>query len=200
MSECGGHPDVFWRSVLSVFSLFQLPGFQEHFSRNPTSDSWDRNALKFSEFSVINTRACMLSHFSHVWLFATLWTVAHQDPLSMEFSRQEYLSGLPYPPPGNLPNPGIRPVSAAVSALQVDSLLQSHWESQSIYNIDQLNLWYWQGSLGGPVVRTLKFQCNREQVWSLVREPGTYMTHCEAKNILKKKKTKKNCDIVITKF
>ena len=82
----------------------------------------------------------MLSHFSHVRLFATLWTVAHQDPLSMEFSRQEYLSGLPYPPPGNLPNPGIEPVSAAVSALQVDSLLQSHWESQSIYNIDQLNL------------------------------------------------------------
>ena len=63
-------------------------------------------------------------------LFATLWTVAHQAPLSMEVSRQEYLSGLPCPPPGNLPNPGIEPVSAAVSALQVDSLLQSHRESQ----------------------------------------------------------------------
>ena len=39
---------------------------------------------------------CMLSHFSHVWLFATLWTIAHQAPLSMVFSRQEYWSGLPW--------------------------------------------------------------------------------------------------------
>ena len=43
---------------------------------------------------------------SVVWLFATPWTVAHQAPLSMGFSRQEYGSGLPFPPPGNLPNPG----------------------------------------------------------------------------------------------
>ena len=43
------------------------------------------------------------------WLFATLWTVAHQAPLSMGFSRQEYLSGLPFPSPGNLPDPGIEP-------------------------------------------------------------------------------------------
>ena len=41
----------------------------------------------------------MLSHFSHVRLFATLWTMAHQAPLSMEFSRQEYWSGLPFPSP-----------------------------------------------------------------------------------------------------
>ena len=48
---------------------------------------------------------CMLSHFSHV--FVTRWTIAHQAPLSMGFSRQEYWSGLPCPPPGDLPNPGI---------------------------------------------------------------------------------------------
>ena len=48
-------------------------------------------------------------HFSWVQLFVTLWTVAHQAPLSMGFSRQEYLSRLPFPPPGNLPNPGIEP-------------------------------------------------------------------------------------------
>ena len=47
----------------------------------------------------------MLSCFSCV--FATLWTVAHQAPLSIGFSRQEYWSGLPYPPPGDLPDPGI---------------------------------------------------------------------------------------------
>ena len=49
---------------------------------------------------------CMLSRFSHVWLFATLWTIAHQGPLSMRFSRQEYWSGLLCPPPGDLPDPG----------------------------------------------------------------------------------------------
>ena len=48
-------------------------------------------------------RACLLSRFSHVWLFATLWTIACQAPLSMGFSRQEYWSWLPCPPPGDLP-------------------------------------------------------------------------------------------------
>ena len=48
---------------------------------------------------------------SHVQLFATLWTVAYQVPLSMGFSRQEYWSGLPFPSPGDLPNPGIKPTS-----------------------------------------------------------------------------------------
>ena len=47
----------------------------------------------------------------------TPWTVAHQAPLSMEFSRQEYLSGLPFPTPEDLPNPGIKPVSLASLAL-----------------------------------------------------------------------------------
>ena len=54
---------------------------------------------------------CMLSRFSHVQLFATLWTVARQVSLSMGFSRQEYWSGLPFPSPGALPNPGIEPAS-----------------------------------------------------------------------------------------
>ena len=49
--------------------------------------------------------ACMPSHFSHAWLSMTLWTVAHQAPLSMGFSRQEYWSGVPCPPPGDLPDP-----------------------------------------------------------------------------------------------
>ena len=60
---------------------------------------------------------CMLSCFSRVRLFATLWTVASQAPLSMGFSRQEYWSGLPYLPPGNLPDPGIGPVSIMSAAL-----------------------------------------------------------------------------------
>ena len=48
---------------------------------------------------------------SHVWLFATLWTVACQAPQSMEFSRQEYWSRLPFPSPGRLPHPGIQSMS-----------------------------------------------------------------------------------------
>ena len=48
---------------------------------------------------------------SCVWILATLWTIAHQPPLSMGFSRQEYSSRLPCPSPGDLPNPGIQPVS-----------------------------------------------------------------------------------------
>ena len=57
---------------------------------------------------------------------ATPWTVARQAFLSMEFPRQEYWSGLPFPSPGDLPNPGIKPTSPASLALQVNSLLLSH--------------------------------------------------------------------------
>ena len=53
---------------------------------------------------------------SCVQLFVTPWTVAHQAPLSMEFSRQEYWSGLPFPPPGDLPDPGIEPRSPTLQA------------------------------------------------------------------------------------
>ena len=52
-------------------------------------------------------RVCMLSRFICIQLSETLWTVAHQSPLSMGFSKQEYWSGLLHPPPGDLPNPGI---------------------------------------------------------------------------------------------
>ena len=57
---------------------------------------------------------------SCVQLFATPWTVAYQSPQSMGFSRQEYWSGLPYPPPRDLPNPGIKLRSPTLKA---DSLL-----------------------------------------------------------------------------
>ena len=56
---------------------------------------------------------------SRVWLFVTQWTVARQAPLSMVFSRQEYWGGLPLPSPGDLCDPGIKPMSPA---LQVDFL------------------------------------------------------------------------------
>ena len=71
-------------------------------------------------------RICVLSHFSPVQLFATLWIVAHQAPVSTGFSRQEYWGGLPCPPPGDPPDPRMEPVAPA---LQVNSLLLSHWRN-----------------------------------------------------------------------
>ena len=67
---------------------------------------------------------------SYVQLFVTLWAVDHQAPLSMEFSRQEYWSGLPCPTPKYLPNPGIKPGSPA---LQADSLSLSYQGSPYSY-------------------------------------------------------------------
>ena len=60
-----------------------------------------------------------MKSLSRVRPFATLWTVAHQAPQSVGFSRQEYWSGLPFPSPGDLPNPGIEPRSPT---LQADTL------------------------------------------------------------------------------
>jgi len=59
----------------------------------------------------------VLSRFCCVWLFATPWVIACQAPLSMEFSRQEYWSGLPFPSAGDLPNPGIKLTSLKSPAL-----------------------------------------------------------------------------------
>ena len=64
----------------------------------------------------------MLSRFSSSDSLLTLWTVAHQAPLSMGFSRQEYWSGIPCPPPGDLPNPGIKPRSLTPPASADSSL------------------------------------------------------------------------------
>ena len=63
---------------------------------------------------------CVLSFFSCVLLLVTLWTVAHQAPLSMRFSRQECWSGLPCPPTGDIPNPGMEPTSLTSPALADD--------------------------------------------------------------------------------
>ena len=85
---------------------------------------------------------CMLSCFSHVQLFGTLWTVAYQAPPSMRFFRQEYWSGLPFPPPGDLPDPRIEPASPVYPALLADSLL-----SDSLGK--PLTMANWTGYYGG---------------------------------------------------
>ena len=91
------------------------------------ASSWP---AEVGDASVINGRTgrgaahcvCMLSRFSHVQLFVTLWTVAWQTTLSLGFSRQEYWSGLPCPPPRDLPNPGIKPTSLTSPSWQACSL------------------------------------------------------------------------------
>ena len=59
----------------------------------------------------------MLTHLVMSDSFVTLWAVAHQIPLPMEFSRQEYWSGVPFPPPGDLPDPGIKSLYLASPVL-----------------------------------------------------------------------------------
>ena len=77
----------------------------------------------------------MCSVASCARLFVTPWTVANQAPLSMGFCRQEYWSGQPFPSPGDLPDPEIKPGSRVVPELQVDSLSPSHHGSPN----------YWRG-------------------------------------------------------
>ena len=75
----------------------------------------------YSDFKVESESVKSLSR---VQLFETPWTVAHQAPLSMEFSRQEYWSGLPFPSPGDPPNPGTEPRSPALQdSLPTEPLL-----------------------------------------------------------------------------
>ena len=96
---------TFWKTTLSAF-----------FSFNISVIFWSR-------------KHDVLSCFCCVPLFAPPWIYSNQTTLSMGFSRQEYWSGLPCPPPGYLPDPGIEPTSPVAPALQADSLLLSHWES-----------------------------------------------------------------------
>ena len=107
-------------SQLTVQVTWQVYNYQElHFfpEKNkanvidPTWCIWGLNCIMFVQ------HACVLNHFSCVQFFMTLWTIAHQAPLSMGFSRREQWSGLPFPTPGDLPDPGIEPVSLMSPAL-----------------------------------------------------------------------------------
>ena len=81
---------------------------------------------------MLGRHACVQGQrFSHVWLFATPWTVARQAPLSVRFSRQEHWSGLPCPLLGDLPNIGIEPTSPASPALAGGFFIHwATWETQ----------------------------------------------------------------------
>ena len=84
----------------------------------------------------------LFSHLSLVQFFAILWTVAHQVPLSIGFSRQEYWSGLPCPPPGDLPNPGVKPKSPALrSSLHLYNFYITSFISHCFTSEGHLFIW-----------------------------------------------------------
>ena len=111
-------PRMYWcwgrRSLQSELGAQSLRGFHQQlhlyiwprWGRNPGLPLLD---LAPASDSLCNhcMCVCVLNHFSRVWLCVTLGTVAHQAPLSIGFSRQEYWCGLPFPSPGDLPDPGI---------------------------------------------------------------------------------------------
>ena len=103
---------------------FWVPHTVSHFAYGPFSTGLHlcSSLLLFGEASQLACAKVHVFMLSCVWLFATPWTVAHQAPLSMGFSKQEYWSGLPCPPPRDLPDPGIKAASPASPALQADFL------------------------------------------------------------------------------
>ena len=99
-------------------------------------------------------KPCMFS--CTVWFFAAPWTVAHQIPLSMEFSRREYWSRSPFPSPGNLPSPGMEPTSLLSPALSgrfltTEPILPKAWDWYQNWQIDQEN----HQEIGGPETNNL---------------------------------------------
>ena len=100
---------------------------------------WSNSDYLFNPVSpdlhVLAHSACLLSGFSCVRLRATPWTTAQQAPLAMRFSRWEYWSGLPCPPPGDRPNPGMEPTSLMSPALTVFTN-SATWDALR-------NLWQW---------------------------------------------------------
>ena len=96
----------------------ELPSMGSHRVGHDGSDLAAAAAAEMIRYPMMKMKVKVKS-LSRVRLLATLWTVALQAPLSMGFSRQEYWSGLPFPSPGDLPNPGIKPGSPA---LQADAL------------------------------------------------------------------------------
>ena len=95
-------PIALW-SIALTYHSFLLHHFYENFI-----------TVYFISASSLCANKVKVNSLSHVRLFATPWTVAHQAPPSMGFSRQEYWSGLPFPSPGDLPNPGMEPRSPAL--------------------------------------------------------------------------------------
>ena len=118
------HVFLFWpvwleHLISTLFMNFKyavLYYYYSHLVAHQLSRPYSPNNWNFIS---LDQHVCMLSRFSCVWSFETLWTVACQASPSMGFSRQKYWSGQPFPSPEDLPDPGIEPGSPA---LQADSL------------------------------------------------------------------------------
>ena len=115
----------------------QWQGNSKETERHFNKQSWNNWILAWKTMCIDHyLTLCVLSHFSSVCLFVTLWAVAWQPPLSMGFSRQEYWSGVSCPPPGDLPHPGTESVSLRSSALAGRFFTTSNtWEAHLILYI-----------------------------------------------------------------
>ena len=125
---------------IHFLSLSALPGkpvFRAHqFNASHKGELTVRTGI----FPNLDT-CCVLSHFSRAQLFADLRTMACWAPLSMGFSRQDYWSGLPCPPPGDLPDPGIEPTSLRSPALAGGFFTPSAaWEAITIHLCTELEM------------------------------------------------------------
>ena len=147
--------------TVSLFSIFVLSGSKLYFSSDELC-SFCRFYLPelrgLTEVAYVYALCCVLSH---VWLSVTPWTVAHQASLSVEFSRQEYWSGMPYPIPGDLPDPGINTASLALAG----ELFTAVPPGKSPY------YYTWSLSKGQEVicicVYAIKFQSLFPVIWTL---------------------------------
>ena len=134
--------------LTSTLFLLNFPWHLEQIGFNSTLSSSSRYpGLGLDKEHHQRAHACAVCWVayssSRVWLFASPWTVAHQAPLSMGFSRQEYWSGLPCPSPGDLPNPGIKPTSLMSPALAGRFFTTSAtWEAQKGPWMVPINLTY----------------------------------------------------------
>ena len=113
---------------------FLSPGNLPHPGIEPASPALQADSLLLSHRgSPEGSQQLLLSRLSHVRLLETPWTIIHQGPLSMRFSRKEYWSGLPFPSPEDLPNPEIKPMSLTSPVLAGRFFISSaSWEVHGI--------------------------------------------------------------------
>ena len=116
-------------------------GGSTHFLCQRADSKYFRFCEPYSLLYLLNSVVCALSR--HVGLFATLWTIACQAPLSRGFSRQEYWSGLPCPPPGDLLDAGIELVPLMSPALAGRFLTTSALKSVAIMQKQPQTTWVW---------------------------------------------------------
>ena len=162
-----------WVLLLNHSSLYIL-------DINPSSDIWFANVFFFPFVSHLFTlwivsfdtqklgarvcyRVLMLSHFSCVWLCATLWTAACQVPLSMRFSRQEYWSKLSCSPPGDRPDPGITPAASLTSPVLAGGFFTTRATGKPREGMTESELKGWLTYRLSELVDQLNYGCLKQQ-------------------------------------